>query len=150
MDDLRRWPEPVVLVDSGLTSVPEKYVKPPSDRPSLEAKLDPGLTMPVVDLRGIDDGSVDSRAAMVAIWDACKKWGFFQVINHGMRTDLVEEVKRVWREFFRLPLDEKQGTLRKVTEEYGGEVFKFCGRGARPRSAGRCGTRQRGRPDKWT
>ncbi|CAD5170239.1 unnamed protein product [Musa acuminata subsp. malaccensis] len=182
MDDLRQWPEPVVpvqsLSDGGLTSIPEKYVKPPSDRPSLEANLDRGLTMPVVDLRGIYDGSVDSRAAMVAIWDACKEWGFFQVINHGVRPDLVEEMKGVWREFFRRPLDEKQryanspatyegygsrvgvekgavldwgdyyflhllplsikshdrhwparpSTLsRKVTEEYGGEVFKLCG-----------------------
>ncbi|URE05946.1 2OG-Fe(II) oxygenase superfamily [Musa troglodytarum] len=181
MDDLRQWPDPVVpvqsLSDGGLTCIPEKYVKPPSDRPSLEANFDPGLTMPVVDLRGIYDGSVDSRAAMVAIWDACKEWGFFQVINHGVRQDLVEEMKGVWREFFRRPSDEKQGyanspatyegygsrvgvekgavldwgdyyflhllprsieshdrhwparpsTLRNVTEEYGGEVFKLCG-----------------------
>ncbi|XP_049382383.1 protein SRG1-like [Solanum stenotomum] len=39
---------------------------------------------------------------------ACREWGFFQVINHGVSGTLVEKVKKDTQDFFNLPLEEKE------------------------------------------
>ncbi|XP_019251438.1 PREDICTED: thebaine 6-O-demethylase-like [Nicotiana attenuata] len=39
---------------------------------------------------------------------ACKEWGFFRLVNHGVSSSLVEEVKSEIRAFFDLPLEEKK------------------------------------------
>nr|KYP57140.1 Protein SRG1 [Cajanus cajan] len=39
---------------------------------------------------------------------ACKEWGFFQLINHGVSSSLVEKVKLEIQEFFKLPMSEKK------------------------------------------
>ncbi|KAG6535546.1 jasmonate-induced oxygenase 2-like [Zingiber officinale] len=100
------WPEPVVRVqtlsENGLATIPAHYIKPHADRPSLSAGLDGAASIPVVDLEDSDGGG----AAAVA--EACREWGFFQVVNHGVDRGLVERAVEVWRAFFRLPLEEKQ------------------------------------------
>jgi len=45
---------------------------------------------------------------MEAIGDACKNWGFFQVVNHGVSIDSVKRMREAWREFFDLPMEEKK------------------------------------------
>lgn len=39
---------------------------------------------------------------------ACEEFGFFQIINHGIPTDLQENIFQQAKEFFALPLDVKQ------------------------------------------
>ncbi|KAL8149842.1 oxoglutarate-dependent flavonoid 7-O-demethylase 1-like [Apium graveolens] len=52
---------------------------------------------------------------------ACKEWGFFQLINHGVCNSLIEEFKKEIDEFFKLPLEEKQkfGQLKGDIQGYG-------------------------------
>lgn len=38
---------------------------------------------------------------------ACKEWGFFQLINHGVSISLLERVKLGIKDFFDLPMEEK-------------------------------------------
>ncbi|KAB1221459.1 Protein SRG1 [Morella rubra] len=38
---------------------------------------------------------------------ACKAWGFFQLVNHGVSSTLLEKMKFEIEEFFKLPLEEK-------------------------------------------
>lgn len=38
---------------------------------------------------------------------ACKEWGFFQLINHGVSSSLVEKLKSEVQNFFNLPMTEK-------------------------------------------
>lgn len=107
------WPEPVVPVQSladHATVVPERYVKPPSERPSGTSDDATGDSnnLPVVDLGGLLSGAVEREAAVRALSDACKEWGFFQVVNHGVSPELMRGAREVWREFFYLPLEEKQ------------------------------------------
>jgi isopenicillin N synthase-like dioxygenase len=47
-------------------------------------------------------------AALEAVGDACKNWGFFQVVNHGVGVGSVERMRGAWREFFDLPMEEKE------------------------------------------
>ena len=74
------------LSDSGITRLPDRYVLPASDRPSVLAASSTAagvggvgrVKLPVVDLAGLRDPS--QRAAVLATLDAaCREYGFFQV-----------------------------------------------------------------------
>lgn len=118
MDCLTDWPEPVVRVqslsESGSKTVPPRYIKPPSDRPCFNSGSGK-VNIPIVDL------SAGGSAAVAA---ACKDWGFFQVVNHGVSRELVNRAREVWREFFHLPMAEKQvyANSPKTYEGYGSRL----------------------------
>ena len=40
--------------------------------------------------------------------EACREWGFFQAVNHGVPPDLPRRARAAWRGFFRLPAELKQ------------------------------------------
>jgi isopenicillin N synthase-like dioxygenase len=50
--------------------------------------------VPVVDMQALLDTSADGRArreAIATIDKACRQWGFFQVLNHGISERLLAE-----------------------------------------------------------
>ncbi|KAK4742578.1 hypothetical protein SAY87_000579 [Trapa incisa] len=104
------WPEPIVRVqalsESGINSIPERYIKPPSDRPGKQISLPvPGATnIPMIDLMGVE-GKAEEEAA---VGEACREWGFFQVVNHGVSPELMRAAREGWRQFFHLPMEAKQ------------------------------------------
>ncbi|CAK9133842.1 unnamed protein product [Ilex paraguariensis] len=113
MTCLQNWPEPVVraqsLSDSGIRVLPERYVKRPADRPLSLDLPSSDVNIPVIDLQNLSSGDNSLRATTLSlISGACRHWGFFQVVNHGVSHDLMTRAREVWREFFHLPLEEKQ------------------------------------------
>lgn len=127
MDCLQDWPEPIVRVqslsDSGAATIPDRYVKPPSDRPSSAPCS--GLSIPVIDLASLaSDGAVHCPAVVQAVSSACRDWGFFQVVNHGVDPDLMRRMREVWRGFFHLPMEAKQAYANspKTYEGYGSRL----------------------------
>ncbi|KAM7270123.1 hypothetical protein ACFE04_029337 [Oxalis oulophora] len=107
------WPEPIVrvqsLANSGIKSIPNRYIKPVSDRPS--TPNDNGINIPVIDLQHLKNYSEIQTLepeTLSRISNACRDWGFFQVVNHGISNELLKGVREVWREFFNLPIEEKQ------------------------------------------
>ncbi|VAH67336.1 unnamed protein product [Triticum turgidum subsp. durum] len=89
------------------TSVPDKYVLPPEKRPLLlndEPSSD--VAIPVIDLhRAADDRQ---RHLIVAeIIKACKEFGIFQVVNHGVAEDVVQGFREAAAGFFGMPAEEK-------------------------------------------
>nr|XP_009610877.2 uncharacterized protein LOC104104482 [Nicotiana tomentosiformis] len=57
---------------------------------------------------------------------ACKEWGFFQLVNHGVSSSLVENVKSEIRAFFDLPLEEKKKFEQVEGDVEGyGQAFVF-------------------------
>ncbi|KAK4418931.1 putative 2-oxoglutarate-dependent dioxygenase [Sesamum alatum] len=129
MSCLQSWPEPVVRVqhlsDSGIRVIPERYVKKPSDRPSFCDSVSGEVNIPVIDMKGLysEDASVREKTAEM-ISGACREWGFFQVVNHGVRQELMGRAREAWREFFKLPLEEKQKYANSPTtyEGYGSRL----------------------------
>ncbi|OAY74284.1 1-aminocyclopropane-1-carboxylate oxidase 1 [Ananas comosus] len=123
MDCLQDWPEPVVRVqsisESGAQSIPERYVKPPSERPSDTSVCGDsgGAGIPVIDLSMLGRCSQTVRA----VSDACREWGFFQVVNHGVSAELMRRARAVWKGFFHQPMDVKQryANSPKTYEGYG-------------------------------
>nr|GEU93598.1 isopenicillin N synthase [Tanacetum cinerariifolium] len=89
--------------------IPTRYVKPLPERPSFN-KGDLGdINIPLIDLFDLANGdSQAKKAVMDQISVACREWGFFQVVNHGMSSHLVDEAREVWREFFHQPMELKQ------------------------------------------
>nr|GLL30294.1 protein SRG1-like [Ipomoea trifida] len=55
---------------------------------------------------------------------ACKDWGFFQLINHGMDSSLIERAKYEVQNLFNLPLEEKKKYEKVAGEAQGfGQLF---------------------------
>ncbi|KAL5232516.1 hypothetical protein ABZP36_031292 [Zizania latifolia] len=91
------------LCDSGISRLPGKYVLPASDRPGQAAAVG-SVKLPVVDLSRLRIPS--ERAAVLRTLDAaCREYGFFQVVNHGVDGELVTGMLDVARRFFALPFE---------------------------------------------
>ncbi|CAN1303605.1 Jasmonate-induced oxygenase 2 [Linum perenne] len=99
------WPEPITRVqslsESGIRNIPDRYIRPPSHRPSLTLNP-PAANIPVIDLAAL------RLETMKRLSTACKDWGFFQVVNHGVDRELMRKIREIWREFFNLPIGTKQ------------------------------------------
>nr|XP_043617288.1 protein DOWNY MILDEW RESISTANCE 6 [Erigeron canadensis] len=91
------------VISSGYryTTLPEGYVRPVNDRPNL-SQVSECNDVPVIDFGGSDKSRINKQ-----IGDACRNYGFFQVINHGVPNEIVEKMQQVGREFFELPVEEK-------------------------------------------
>ncbi|GMG99031.1 hypothetical protein Nepgr_000871 [Nepenthes gracilis] len=83
--------------------VPDSHAWPPSSHPVVSPN-EQLSSIPVVDLRDHD--------AVEVIRRGCETWGVFQVVNHGVTQQLVEEVESQTRRLFSLPLRQKMAALR--------------------------------------
>ncbi|RZC49473.1 hypothetical protein C5167_017909 [Papaver somniferum] len=74
-------------------------------------------TVPVIDLQKLlsPEPVRTGDLELDKLHSACKEWGFFQVVNHGVDILLVEKVKSEIQGFFNLPMDEK----KKLWQEEG-------------------------------
>ncbi|CAA2963197.1 DOWNY MILDEW RESISTANCE 6-like [Olea europaea subsp. europaea] len=91
------------VISSGIrySSLPSSYIRPESERPKLSEVAD-CENVPVIDL-----GCGNRSLIIKQIGDACHEFGFFQVINHGISKESMEEILAVAHEFFSLPVEEK-------------------------------------------
>ncbi|XAR71763.1 Ent-kaurene synthase [Bertholletia excelsa] len=105
--------------------IPKQFIWPDHEKPSAPA---PELPVPLVDLGGFLSGdSVAAAEAARLVGEACRKHGFFLVVNHGIHDDLISEAHRCMDSFFELPLCEKQRAQRKIGEHCG-YASSFTGR----------------------
>ncbi|KAE8723764.1 hypothetical protein F3Y22_tig00011761pilonHSYRG00158 [Hibiscus syriacus] len=65
--------------------------------------------IPLIDLNSVlNSGDAVSDTTLVSdIGEACERWGFFQVINHGVPLEKRERLEKAARVFFNQPLEEK-------------------------------------------
>ncbi|KAL5562506.1 hypothetical protein UlMin_032253 [Ulmus minor] len=95
--------------------VDQVFIQAPEHRPKLAFTEAEGI--PLIDLSAIS--SIDSKPDQAAIEElvreigsACKVWGFFQVINHGVALEARRNIESAMRKFFALPLEEKMKVRR--------------------------------------
>lgn len=96
------------LANQKLLSVPPRYVRPDQDPPFVPFNSSARREIPVVDLQKLLADDDSSSSELHKLDSACKEWGFFQLINHGVSTSLIEEVKIEMEKFFHLPKEEKE------------------------------------------
>ncbi|XP_015167926.1 thebaine 6-O-demethylase-like [Solanum tuberosum] len=90
-----------------LAGVPPRYIRINDDENQLynSSILLPHQLAPVIDMEIIKD---DDDTELNRFHLACKEWGFFQLVNHGVSSSLMEKVKSEIRAFFDLPMEEKK------------------------------------------
>ncbi|XP_057422356.1 protein SRG1-like [Lotus japonicus] len=87
--------------------IPEMYIRPEHEPPiQLDETNTPLPTIPVFDLQSLLCGTASTELEKLYI--ACKDWGFFQVVNHGVSSQLLEKLKLETEKFFNLPIEEKR------------------------------------------
>ncbi|CAI9095454.1 OLC1v1031408C1 [Oldenlandia corymbosa var. corymbosa] len=92
------------LASQNLEAIPHRYIRPETE--SDEVSVDESSQLPVIDMNKLASGSIEYQTEMAKLHQACKEWGFFQLINHGATTE-IENTKAAVRDFFKLPLEEK-------------------------------------------
>ncbi|KAK6161348.1 hypothetical protein DH2020_004729 [Rehmannia glutinosa] len=89
------------LVDAGVTRIPRIFIHPPQNLENITKKSNiDQFKFPVIDLAGIDNNDpVKHKDIVDKILDASEKWGFFQVVNHGIPISILEEMLNGVRRF---------------------------------------------------
>ncbi|ONI34608.1 hypothetical protein PRUPE_1G490000 [Prunus persica] len=63
------------------------------------------MAIPVIDFSKLDGEERAQTLAQLA--NGCEEWGFFQLVNHGISDELLERVKKVSSECFKLEREEE-------------------------------------------
>jgi len=71
-------------------------------------------TVPVIDIR-----QLEHPATLAALDSACRNWGFFQVVNHGIPEDVIAALNAAMRDFFARPLEVKRRISRTAANSWG-------------------------------
>ncbi|GAB2299062.1 hypothetical protein Dimus_033135 [Dionaea muscipula] len=97
------------LAKAPLTQLPARYVR--TDLPDLQ--LNPSINseleeVPVINHKLLTSPNVLGFDDEVTKLDqACREWGFFQLVNHGVGISLLEKLRKEILGFFHMPLEEK-------------------------------------------
>ncbi|CAM8881494.1 unnamed protein product [Rhodiola kirilowii] len=103
-------------------NIPSQFIWPDHEKPCLSP---PSLHVPPVDISSFFSGNVSDTIKIVD--DACRKHGFFLVVNHGIDMKLIEEAHDKMELFFNMSLMEKLRAERK-NGEYCGYASSFTNR----------------------
>ncbi|RCV43824.1 hypothetical protein SETIT_9G324600v2 [Setaria italica] len=100
--------------------IPERYVR--MEARSEEVIIGHGSTLviPIVDLNKLLDPQ-STEEECVKLVSACQNWGFFQLTNHGVPDEVIENLMNDIAEFFKQPLEAKKACsqLPNSLEGYG-------------------------------
>ncbi|PON95091.1 Non-heme dioxygenase N-terminal domain containing protein [Trema orientale] len=92
--------EKLLSTKTDLKFVPESYILPTDSRP--------GTTkVPFCETIAVIDFKEEPTILIHQIIHACKEFGFFQLINHGVGENLLQDVLEVTKEYFKLPAEDK-------------------------------------------
>ena len=69
-------------------------------------------SVPVIDIESVLSGGARRKKVIAEIGEACREWGFFQIIGHDVPVDLISRVLRETKQFFALPTDAKHAVAR--------------------------------------
>nr|ATL75654.1 flavonol synthase [Canarium album] len=104
-------------------TIPSEFIRPEQEQPALTTYHGSVPDIPIIDL---NDPQEEHLVRSVA--KASQEWGIFQVINHGIPSDLIAKLQAVGKEFFELPQEEKEAYAKppdaQSVEGYGSKLQK--------------------------
>uniref|UniRef100_A0A803MDJ4 Non-haem dioxygenase N-terminal domain-containing protein n=1 Tax=Chenopodium quinoa TaxID=63459 RepID=A0A803MDJ4_CHEQI len=96
------------LAKESITNIPLRYVIENGDWPDCPTNPSLPLSIPVIDLQRLLHGDSKNYEELDKLHLACKEWGFFQVVNHGVSTSLLETFMIEVTNFLKLPMEKKK------------------------------------------
>ncbi|KAJ7968828.1 2-oxoglutarate (2OG) and Fe(II)-dependent oxygenase superfamily protein [Quillaja saponaria] len=98
-----------LIAKEPLSSIPQQFVRPNQEPPSTFSNTETGSlpTTPTIDLEQLLSDEASADIELEKLHSACKEWGLFQLVNHGVSISLLEKLKHEIEDFFQLPLEEK-------------------------------------------
>lgn len=98
------------LSESGITLIPRFFIHPPGTLADLKSSTH--RTIPVIDLSGLD--SIARRQELIKqVGEAARTWGFFQVVNHGVPVQVLDETLNAIKGFHQQPHEAKAKYYRR-------------------------------------
>ncbi|XVF76333.1 hypothetical protein PTKIN_Ptkin13bG0258100 [Pterospermum kingtungense] len=97
------------LFENGVRKLPNKYILPVSDRPNVD-KEQPNVAKSKLKLPVIDFAELlgpNRSQVLNSLSSACEEYGFFQVVNHGIPSEVIRSMIDVSSRFFGLPYEER-------------------------------------------
>ncbi|RWW84350.1 hypothetical protein BHE74_00007049 [Ensete ventricosum] len=84
-------------------AMPPEFIRSEHEQPGITTFRGPAPEIPVIDLAVADQDHLT-----IAVAEASREWGIFQLLNHGIPEEVLRELQRVGKEFFELPQEEKE------------------------------------------
>ncbi|KAK7324480.1 hypothetical protein VNO77_28054 [Canavalia gladiata] len=107
------------LAKENISNIPTRYIQ---DMPVIsQSNGNCSVQIPVIDMQSLLS---TQSSELLKFHLACKQWGFFQLVNHGISSSLLEKVKLEIEDFFNLPMSEKKKFWQSPQQMEGfGQVF---------------------------
>ncbi|XP_062167814.1 1-aminocyclopropane-1-carboxylate oxidase homolog 1-like isoform X2 [Alnus glutinosa] len=97
------------LADAGIAKIPRIFIHHSEQHNDSGTSFsDPKFSIPIIDFEGIDKDARQRAKIVKEIRDACERWGFFQVVNHGIEVTLLDEMIDGVRRFHEQDYDVKK------------------------------------------
>ncbi|KAH7843506.1 hypothetical protein Vadar_017412 [Vaccinium darrowii] len=105
------------LVDAGVTKIPHVFIRGKSQLSDTSTTISIAslCNVPIIDIEGIHGSSAQRVEIIKNVRDAYEKWGFFQVVNHGIPTCIMDDMVDGVRRFHEQDTEVKKGFYSRDT-----------------------------------
>jgi len=111
--------QPWDVKEGGELKVPESFVWPDAMQPKVA--FNEYVDVPLIDLAPCHTGDeIGIQKVVKEVDAACREWGAFQVINHGIPDDVVLRAREAMKRVFHLPPEIKLKAQRDYIKNYNG------------------------------
>ncbi|KAF7816889.1 flavonol synthase/flavanone 3-hydroxylase-like [Senna tora] len=96
--------------------IPAEFIRSETEQPGITTVKGVNLQVPVIDF-----SNPDEEAVIEQVVEASRHWGMYQIVNHGIPSEVIANLQSVGKTFFELPQEEKElvSKLPGSVEGYG-------------------------------